>query len=62
MKIQTNIRCQIFLRAEISLWEIYLTVIKALEYWYICTRIFMCQRKIEINLTITHRKTMKHTI
>lgn len=32
IKIKTNVRCQIFLKSEIPLWEIYLTVIKASEH------------------------------
>ena len=50
------------LKAEISLCEIYLTVIKALEYRDVRTKIFMCQRKTEINFITMYRKMMKNIV
>lgn len=47
------------LKTEISLCEIFFTLLKALEYRDIRTKIFMCQRKTEINLIIMYRKMMK---
>lgn len=48
------------LKEEISLCEIFLTVIKALEYKDIHTKIFMCQRITEINLIVMYRKMTKN--